>query len=62
MALQTLNFDQVLDAVEALPPEDQTALLQSVWLTNADRQLPRTSSRVTKIMQRAILCVDQWSM
>jgi hypothetical protein len=28
MALQTLNFDQVLDAVEALPPEDQTALLQ----------------------------------
>jgi hypothetical protein len=28
MALQTLNFDQVLDAVESLTLEDQTALLQ----------------------------------
>jgi hypothetical protein len=27
MALQSLNFDQVLDAVESLPLEDQTALL-----------------------------------
>ncbi len=28
MAVQTLNFDQVLDAVESLPLADQTALLQ----------------------------------
>jgi hypothetical protein len=28
MALPTLNFDQVLDAVESLPLADQTALLQ----------------------------------
>jgi hypothetical protein len=28
MALQTLNFDQVLDAVELLPLADQAALLQ----------------------------------
>jgi hypothetical protein len=27
MALPTLSFDQVLDAVESLPLEDQTALL-----------------------------------
>jgi hypothetical protein len=46
MALATLNFDQVLDAVEALPLEDQTALVQILNNRLVDRRRSEISQNI----------------